>query len=170
VARCVAGDAVAWKLLYNRHFPDVERLAMALGVTDAEVDDLCQEIFILVHRHLRSFRAEASLSTWIYRVASRETIRFARRRRLRQRLSELFHRERVLPQDWSEGAANTRHYLHQLLDRLHPDRRLAIVLCEIEGLPVAEVARIAACAENTIWTRLHRARIDLEAMAKKANA
>src|SRR5262249_44202355 len=116
-------------------------------------------------------RAEAHLSTWIYRIAARETIRFARRRRMRRRLSDLFHRERraTLPDDWSESAASRRHYLRELLDRLPPDRRLAIVLYGIEGLPVAEVARIADCAENTVWTRLHRARTDLEKMAREAN-
>lgn len=171
VARCVGGDATAWKALYDRQFPAVERLAMALGVADTDTDDLCQDIFMRVHRDLRSFRGEARLSTWIYRIAVRETVRFARRRRLRQRVSELFHRERrvTLLQDWSENAASRRHYLRQLLGRLHPDRWLAIVLYEIEGLPVSEVARIADCAENTIWTRLHRARTDLEKMAKEAN-
>jgi len=167
----VAGDAIGWRTLYERHFPGVERLVLALGVNDGEGDDLCQEIFMLVLRDLRSFRAEARLSTWIYRIAVRETIRFVRRRRLRWRLSELFHRERkvTLPADWSESAASRRHYLRQLIDRLHPDRRLAIVLYEIEGLPVAEVARVAGCPENTIWTRLHRARADLDKMAKEAN-
>jgi RNA polymerase sigma-70 factor (ECF subfamily) len=170
VRRCVGGDTAAWRALYARHFPDVERLLWALGIADAEADDLCQEIFLIIYRHLGRFRGEARLSTWIYRLATREAIRFARKRRLRRALADLFARERraLAVSDGWEGAAGRRHYLRQLLARLAPERRLALVLYEIEGLPVSEIARIAACAENTVWTRLHRARAELEKIAREA--
>ena len=169
VLRCQAGDGAAWRSLYDRYFPAIERLVLAVGVADAEADDLCQEIFLIVYRHLRSFRGEAQLSTWIHRIGVRETIRFARRRRLRQRLAQLCHRERqpILPADWSENAGSRRQYLSELLGRLRPERRLALVLHEIEGLDVGEVARLTGCAEATVWTRLHRARADLEKLAKE---
>ena len=170
VQRCVEGDTTAWRALYDRHFPDVERLVASLGILDAEADDICQEIFVIIYRNLARFRGEARLSTWIYRLATREAIRFARRRRLVRGLSELFAREkRDAPRaDWSESEAGRRHYLRQLLDKLSPERRLALVLYEIEGVPVSEIARISDCAENTVWTRLHRARTDLEKIAKEA--
>jgi RNA polymerase sigma-70 factor (ECF subfamily) len=170
VRRCVEGDTTAWRSLYDRHFPDVERLVASLGIIDAEADDICQEIFVIIYRNLARFRGEARLSTWIYRLATREAIRFARRRRLLRGLADLFARDRgpQLPQDWSESEAGRRHYLRQLLERLPPERRLALVLYEIEGLPVSEIARISDCAENTVWTRLHRARTELEKIAKEA--
>jgi RNA polymerase sigma-70 factor (ECF subfamily) len=170
VRRCVEGDTTAWRALYDRHFPDIERLVSSLGITDSEADDICQEIFVIIYRKLARFRGEARLSTWIYRVATREAIRFARRRRLVRGLTEIFVRDRsdTKPADWSESEAGRRHYLRQLLDRLSPERRLALVLYEIEGLPVNEIARISDCAENTVWTRLHRARTELEKIAKEA--
>ena len=170
VRRCVEGDTQAWRTLYDRHFPDVERLVASLGIVDAEADDVCQEIFVIIYKNLARFRGEARLSTWIYRLATREAIRFARRRRLVRGLSELFAREKrsATPPDWSESEAGRRHYLRQLLDRLPPERRLALVLYEIEGVPVNEIARISDCAENTVWTRLHRARTELEKIAKEA--
>jgi RNA polymerase sigma-70 factor (ECF subfamily) len=170
VSRCVAGDMAAWRTLYDRHFPDVERLVASLGIVDAEADDICQEIFVIIYRNLARFRGEARLSTWIYRLATREAIRFARRRRLVRGLTEVFAREKrpAVPADWSESEAGRRHYLRQLLDRLAPERRLALVLYEIEGVPVSEIARISDCAENTVWTRLHRARTELEKIAKEA--
>ena len=170
VRRCVEGDTQAWRTLYDRHFPDVERLVASLGILDAEADDICQEIFVIIYKNLARFRGEARLSTWIYRLATREAIRFARRRRLVRGLSELFAREKrsATPPDWSESEAGRRHYLRQLLDKLSPERRLALVLYEIEGVPVNEIARISDCAENTVWTRLHRARTELEKIAKEA--
>jgi RNA polymerase sigma-70 factor (ECF subfamily) len=170
VSRCIAGDMSAWRTLYDRHFPDVERLVASLGIMDAEADDICQEIFVIIYRNLARFRGEARLSTWIYRLATREAIRFARRRRLLRGLAEVFAREKrsAAPADWSDSEAGRRHYLRQLLDRLPPERRLALVLYEIEGVPVSEIARISDCAENTVWTRLHRARTELEKIAKEA--
>jgi RNA polymerase sigma-70 factor (ECF subfamily) len=170
VRRCVEGDTTAWRTLYDRHFPDVERLVFSLGIVDAEADDICQEIFVIIYKNLARFRGEARLSTWIYRLATREAIRFARRRRLVRGLTELFARDKgdTRPADWSESEAGRRHYLRQLLDRLPPERRLALVLYEIEGVPVSEIARISDCAENTVWTRLHRARTELEKLAKEA--
>jgi RNA polymerase sigma-70 factor (ECF subfamily) len=170
VRRCVDGDTSAWRTLYDRHFPDVERLVASLGIVDAEADDICQEIFVIIYRNLARFRGEARLSTWIYRLATREAIRYARRRRLVRGLTDLFARDRAreLPADWSESEAGRRHYLRQLLERLPPERRLALVLYEIEGLPVSEIARISDCAENTVWTRLHRARTELEKIAREA--
>lgn len=167
VRDCVAGDQAAWRALYDRHYPDVDRLVNALGITDGERDDLCQEILLLIYRSLPRFRGEAQLGSWIYRLATREAIRFAKRRRLRKRLGEIFLRERkpVLPADWAESEAGRRHYLQQILSRLSPERRLVLVLSEIEGLPVSEIARIADCAENTVWTRLHRARRELAKVA-----
>jgi RNA polymerase sigma-70 factor (ECF subfamily) len=170
VRRCVEGDTAAWRTLYDRHFPDVERLIASLGIVDAEADDICQEIFVIIYKNLARFRGEARLSTWIYRLATREAIRFARRRRLVRALGDLFARDRreAAPPDWSESEAGRRHYLRQLLDRLPPERRLALVLYEIEGVPVSEIARISDCAENTVWTRLHRARTELEKIAREA--
>jgi RNA polymerase sigma-70 factor (ECF subfamily) len=168
-ARCLAGDEPAWHALYDRLFPHVERLVHAIGIRDADADDLCQEIFVLVHRGLGRFRGDARLSTWVYRIATREAIRFARGRRRRRSILELFARERRtgLPVDWSESDAGRRHYLRQLLDRLSPERRLVLVLFEIEGMPAPEIAQIAGCAEKTVWTRLHRARLALEEMARE---
>jgi RNA polymerase sigma-70 factor (ECF subfamily) len=172
VRRCLGGDALAWRALYDAHFRQVERLLFALGIADSDADDLCQEIFLLVHRHLDGFRGDSRLGTWIHRLATREAIRFARRGRLRRKLGALLRREGPppLPPDWAESAAGRRHFLRQLLDRLPPERRLALVLFEIEGLPVGQIAQLLGCSENTVWTRIHRARTALEGWSKEGAA
>ena len=144
----------------------------ALGIVDGEADDLCQEIFLIVYRHLGSFRGEARLSTWIHRLATREAIRYAKRRRMKRALLELLRRaeQPALPRDWSENQAARRQYLNQLLSRLSPERRLALVLFEIEGRPVEEIAEACGCAVNTVWTRIHRARAQLEQIAKEGQS
>ena len=172
VQRCLRQDALAWRALYDKHFGKVARLCAALGIADSECDDLCQEIFLIVYRHLRTFRGEARLATWIHRLATREAIRHAKRRRMRRTLVQLLAREEppALPRDWAENEAARRQYLNQLLGRLPPERRLALVLFEIEGRPVEEIADLCGCAVNTVWTRIHRARTQLERIAQEGNA
>lgn len=169
VQRCLGQDPRAWRALYERHYEHVARLVRALGIQDGEADDLCQEIFLIVYRHLRSFRGEARLSTWIHRMATREAIRHAKKRRLKRALLEVFARNErpQLPRDWAENEASRRQYLSQLLERLPPDRRLALVMFEIEGRTVEQISEVMGCAVGTVWTRIHRARVQLEAIAKE---
>jgi RNA polymerase sigma-70 factor (ECF subfamily) len=169
VRRCLLRDPVAWRTLYERHFHKIARLVHALGVVDAEADDLCQEIFLIAYRHLGSFRGEARLATWLHRLSVREAIRFAKRRRFKRALVELWRRSGPpsLPRDWAENEATRRQYLSQLLARLPPERRLALVMFEVEGRPVQEIAELCGCAVNTVWTRIHRARTQLEEMARE---
>jgi RNA polymerase sigma-70 factor, ECF subfamily len=172
VRRCLLRDPAAWRALYDRHFGKVARLVHALGITDSEADDLSQEIFLIVYRHLGSFRGEARLATWIHRLATREAIRHAKRRRLKRALIDMWRRalSPPLPRDWGENEAARRQYMNQLLSRLPPERRLALVLFEIEGRPVQEIAELCGCAVNTVWTRIHRARTQLEEMAREGQA
>ncbi|HEY2903284.1 MAG TPA: RNA polymerase sigma factor, partial [Polyangia bacterium] len=116
------------------------------------------------------FRGESRLSTWIHRLATRHALRFAKRRRLRRAVMDMLVRAAPprLPHDWSENAAARRQYLTQLLGKLPPERRLALVLSEIEGRSAEEIAAQCGCSVATVWTRVHRARVQLEALAKEA--
>jgi RNA polymerase sigma-70 factor (ECF subfamily) len=168
ISRCRTGDTGAWRLLYERYSPVVYRFLAAFGVPPEEREDACQEVFVAVFRSLRRFRGEARLSTWIYRIAARHATRAGRRRRVRTLLSTLLVREPPPPPtaDPSERTDRLR-LLDELVAKLSPKKRLVLVLFEIEGIPIGEVARIAGCPENTAWSRLHYARAELTAMARR---
>jgi RNA polymerase sigma-70 factor (ECF subfamily) len=168
IARCRNGDRAAWRMLYERHAPTVHRFICALGVPEPEREDACQEVFMAIYRSLGRFRGESRLSTWIYRIAARGANRLVQRRRLNALLSTLLLREPPPPPaaDPSERTARV-HMLDDLLKRLHPKKRLVLVLFEIEGLPIEEIAKIAGCPENTVWSRLHHARAELTKLAVK---
>jgi RNA polymerase sigma-70 factor (ECF subfamily) len=168
VARCREGDRTAWRLLYERHSPTVHRFICALGVPEHEREDACQEVFMAIYRSLGRFRGDARLSTWIYRIAARGANRLVQRRRLNALLSTLLLREPppAPGPDPSEKTARV-HLLDDLLKRLHPKKRMVLVLFEIEGLPIEEIAKIVGCPENTVWSRLHHARSELTKMASR---
>lgn len=168
VARCRRGDGSAWRVLYDRYAPVVYRFLSAFGVPSEEREDAAQEVFVAVYRSLGRFRGEARLSTWIYRIAARHAGRIARRRRVRGLLSTLLVREPPPPPapDPSERSERLQ-MLDEMVSKLSPKKRLVLVLFEIEGVPIEEVAKIAGCPENTAWSRLHYARAELMAMAKR---
>jgi RNA polymerase sigma-70 factor (ECF subfamily) len=168
VTRCRRGDTLAWRTLYDRFAPVVYRFLSAFGVPIEDREDACQEVFVAVYRSLGRFRGEARLSTWIYRIAARHASRTARRRRVRSLLSTLLVREPPPPPapDPSERSERLQ-VLDELISRLSPKKKLVLVLFEIEGVPIEEVAKIAGCPENTAWSRLHYARAELTAMARK---
>jgi len=165
---CRQGDRAAWRALYDRYSAIVYRFLAAFGVPPEEREDACQEVFVAVYRSLAHFRGDARLSTWIYRIAARHSARAGRRRRVRALLSNLLLREPPPPPspDPSEKSERLR-VLDELVGKLSPKKKLVLVLFEIEGLPIEEVAKIAECPENTAWSRLHYARAELMAMARK---
>ena len=168
VARCCAGDRVAWRSLYDRHSALVYRFLSALGVRDPDREDACQDVFMAVYRSLPSFRGEAQLSTWIYRITARTTGKLIQKRRLRHAVAAMIRNEPpAAHSDPSEEAARSL-LLDEMLDRLHPKKRMVLVLFDLEGLPVDEIARIVDCPTNTVWSRLHHARLDLTKMAERA--
>ena len=168
VTRCRRGDGGAWRLLYDRYAPVVHRFLAAFGVPTEEREDACQEVFVAVYRRRGRFRGEARLSTWIYRIAARHAARAGRRRRVRKLLSTLLVREPAPPPapDPSDRTDRLR-MLDDMIAKLSEKKRLVLVLFEIEGVPIEEVAKIAGCPENTAWSRLHYARAELTAMAKR---
>jgi RNA polymerase sigma-70 factor, ECF subfamily len=168
VQRCRTGDTNAWRALYDRHASCVHRFISALGVPPDEREDAAQDVFMGVYRSLGTFRGEAQLTTWIYRIAARHVGRMGRRRRMREVLSALAMREPPPPPppDPSERASRLR-LLDRMLAKLNPKKRMVFVLFEIEGLPIEEIARVVGCPENTVWSRLHHARAEMLKLAQK---
>jgi RNA polymerase sigma-70 factor (ECF subfamily) len=168
VERCRNGDIVAWRTLYDRYAQPVFRFVSALGVPPDEREDAAQDVFVAVYRGLRQFRGEAQLSTWIYRIAARHASHLGRRRRVRSFLSILpWHETEPEPQPDPAEKASELRLLDRLLDKLSPKKRMVLVLFEIEGLGVNEIANVMGCPANTVWSRLRHARAELVKAARR---
>jgi RNA polymerase sigma-70 factor, ECF subfamily len=87
IARCCRGDAEAWDQLFDLHYAPTGRFLFQLspGFSAEDVEELCQEVFLAVIRHLAQFQGGSRLQTWIFRIATnkardhRERIRAAKR-------------------------------------------------------------------------------------------
>ena len=161
VQRCLAGDRAAAHELHQRYYPAAAAFLRKLGTRSDEMEDAGQEVFLQFFRYLPSFRGDAQLKTWLFRLCITEARRVRRRRRLRDTVAKVLGREQqqeaaVPPATHSE--ATLRQKFESGLDRLSPTHRLIFVLLEMEGLPANQVAEIARCSEATVWRRLGEVR------------
>src|SRR4051812_42658959 len=83
VARCRAGDLGAFEELYRVHAGRLYSLAFRMLGNPADAEDMLQEIFLSAHRKLESFRGDAALGTWLYRLAMNQILDYVRSRAAR---------------------------------------------------------------------------------------
>jgi RNA polymerase sigma-70 factor (ECF subfamily) len=156
----MADGSPAFAEVFRRHLPYVWRVLRSLGVPPAEVEDLCQDVFIVVHRRLPDFEGRSSLSSWIYGICWR-VWQDQRRRPYRQRERAASEVPEVVAEATQGDAAahhQTLERLGAILDRLDAGKRTVFVLYEIEQLTMKEVAQVVSCPLQTAYTRLHAAR------------
>jgi len=163
----MSGERLTLRQVFDEHAAYVWRALRHLGVPDSELDDYCQEVFLVVHRQLDAFEGRSKLRTWLYGICLRVASDRRRRARVRYERSEadpareLAESSGLAPDERVEA----RSTLLALLDGLDEDKRTVLVLFEIEGLPMTEVAEVVGCPLQTAYSRLHAARARLTALA-----
>jgi RNA polymerase sigma-70 factor (ECF subfamily) len=161
-----AGDRRAFEELVRLQQHRVYGLALRMLGNAAEAQDVSQEAFLRAHRGLADFRGDARLSTWLYAIVSRLCLnRLAgTERRLTRHGEETLVR---LP-DAAPGPDQTlergelEEALHRAIVELPDERRIVVVLRDIEGLAYEEIAEVLDVPVGTVRSRLHRARLDLK--------
>jgi RNA polymerase sigma-70 factor (ECF subfamily) len=160
VPRVAAGEERAWRVFHRHYHPVAVAFLRKLGVRDADLEDACQEVFVQAHRYLPSFRGEAQLRTWFYRLCITQAAAARRRGRLTHSLLTMFCR--LSPTDVTPPATHSDAavlaFVASALDGMKEWERLVFVLYEMEGLPCEDIAAIADCPIGTVWRRLHQAR------------
>jgi RNA polymerase sigma-70 factor (ECF subfamily) len=128
-------------------------------VSDYEVaEDLCQETFIKALRHWDNRDPEASVSAWLYRIATNTAYDFLRRRR-RIRFTTLCDTEYAhCVAESPELHIDDREPVQQALAQLPPIYRLPLLLHSCSGHSTQEIARALGCSNSAVKTRLFRAR------------
>lgn len=139
----------------------VWRAIRALGVWDADVADVSQEVFLVVHRRLPEFRGESALRTWIYGICVRVASEHRRRAyRRRERPAGDSMPETSIAGTLDEDVENRRalRRLDAVLDELDDAKRAVFVLYELEGVSMNDVALAVGCPVQTAYARLYAAR------------
>jgi RNA polymerase sigma-70 factor (ECF subfamily) len=150
--------------IFRDHAPYLWRALLGLGVRQADVDDVCQEVWLVVHRRLREFDGRA-VRSWLYAICLRVASEYRRSARIRRELVVAEVPETVaLPgQHTSLSAREDWLALLRVLDELDEQKRNAFVLYEIEELSLREVAEIVGCPLQTAYSRVNAARSQVQA-------
>ncbi len=150
----------------------VWRVLLRMGVSEADVEDVAQEVFLGIHRNLPRFEGRCSLRTWVYGICHRRAVDYRRRAYTRYEIAteEPPDAGSEAPQDEGLDLAQAKASLAQVLDSLDDDKRAVFVLFEIEQIPMEEVAEIVGCPLQTAYSRLYAARRKIDAAAARIRA
>lgn len=173
--RTATPEALAHLLeqIVSAEYAYVRRLAISILNDAAEAEDAVQETFIAVARALPSFRGEATLHTWVARIAVNTCRAHLRRDRSRRSLLHRLGQARLQshpPRLGSPGAElvaarrEADRLLWQAVDALDEKHRLPLLLRYLHELELPEIARVLDVPLGTLHSRLHYARQKLQAM------
>ncbi len=154
--------------IYKLYFGFVWSCTRRLGVSEAELDDVVQEIFIVIHGRLHTLEQPESLRSWIYGIVRRTVSTYHRAKRAKLAASLTHITEPVVqypqqpsPQELAEQSDQVR-LLWSLLEKLDPPKREVFVLAELDEMTVPEIASAIEVPLNTVYSRLRAARQELE--------
>jgi len=168
VDRCLGGEEAAARELFRRHRAGVHACLFRMLGSNRDMDDLLQEVFLQVFQSLRGWRAEASLATWIDRIAVRVVYRYLAGRKAAPPPLGLVDDDAIAVGPGGARRAMAREGVRRLyaaLERMSPAARVAFVLFEIEGRSMAEVAEATGASVTATKLRVWRGRRALEAAA-----
>jgi RNA polymerase sigma-70 factor (ECF subfamily) len=179
VERLRGGDCAALESLMERYASRVYRVARGITRTDADAEEVVQDVFLTLTRKIDRFEGRAALATWIYRVTTNAALRKRRGKRAQLEVSleeylptfkEDGHREgdrSYLLADWSQTPeaelldGEARATLSNAIGRLPEPYRAVLVLRDVEELSNEEAAEILGESVASIKSRVHRARMAL---------
>ncbi|WP_437301184.1 RNA polymerase sigma factor [Sorangium sp. So ce426] len=166
------GPVPSFEQLFFEHAPFVWRALRRLGVHEADAEDVCQEVFMIVHRRLAGFEGRSSVQTWIYGICIRVAADYRKRahRRRESTRAELPDQEALEDQHGALEDRQARALLDACVQTLDDDKRAVFVLFELEELPMTEVAEAVGCPLQTAYARLYAARRVVEAALRRATA
>jgi RNA polymerase sigma-70 factor, ECF subfamily len=171
LAQLRAGDGPAFETLVTTYQHRVFGVALRMLGSRAEAEDIAQETFLRAHRALGEFRGEARLGTWLYAIASRLCLNRLASAPRRHEQSDEAAVLRHAAESADAGAVLEQRELaaalHDAIAALPEERRIVVVLRDLEGLDYEEVAEVLGLPLNTVRTRLHRARLDLKAKLER---
>ena len=176
IQRCRNGERAAFERLYKDQRRIVAATLYRVMGDRGELDDLVQEVFVIAFRGLERFRGESKISTWLYRICINVALGRLRTRSRRPPPLQFTEPNESTPEqspDNPERLLERREEVarvYRALDQLSPKKRVVLVMHEIEGLDLKEIADIVGAPQVTVRTRLHYARKEFYAIVAKDEA
>jgi RNA polymerase sigma-70 factor, ECF subfamily len=170
VDRCKRGDEDAWAELVEATYRDVYTLCLRILGDPDDAAEATQDAYLKAWRGLKGFRGDAMFQTWLYRVASNAALSKHRSRK-RRRMQETGVEDEALSQmagpgsvESAAGAKVEVAELQKALLRLPEHYRAAVVLRDVYGMSIEEIAKQLKISNTAAKVRVHRGRKRLKDM------
>jgi RNA polymerase sigma-70 factor, ECF subfamily len=157
LAAHVAGDRYAFEELFYRHHRQLHRVARLTSRSREDAEDALQDAMLSAHRSAGSFRHDAAVSSWLYRIVINACLDRLRRNKAHPTTGL----DDVYPITDRTGQVETAIAVQRALMRLPIEQRAAVVAVDMHGYSVADTARMLDVAEGTVKSRCARARARL---------
>jgi RNA polymerase sigma-70 factor (ECF subfamily) len=171
IRQTLAGHRDAFRLLVLRHQRGLFRFLSLLGCPPAVVEELSQETFLRAYRHLADFdERRGRFTTWLFTLARNLAANEAAkpRHRLEAACDTLAANPDGAPDPLARAESNERYTrLLAALSALPEGLRSALLLSQVEGLAIDDVASVQGCAVGTVKSRIFRAREQLRAALRE---
>lgn len=165
VHRARDGDRAAFRLLLERHYGLLFRVAYRFLGNRAEAEDAAQEMSMTLAEKIGGFGGRSRFSTWLYQIALNQCRDHARRQKSLGRVEAAFVEvEAHRSADWADSDQRVQ-WLYQAIDRLKPDLKETALLVLAEDMSHAEAGEVLGIKEATVSWRMHEARKLLSQMA-----
>ena len=178
VRRAQAEDKEAFEELVRRHQHRVFAVAGGILRRREDVEDIAQQVFVKAYFSLKRFDQRAAFSTWLYKITVNECWDLLRKKKVRPLIYESdLSEEQARQFDGSEKHRNLgpdtsetlemRQHVDRLLAGIDERDRMMLILKEVEGFAVEEIAQMLDLNANTVKVRLFRARRRIVSQARK---
>lgn len=163
----IDGNLREFESLVQRFQKPIFKFLLGMGIPQDQVEDLAQDVFLAVYRHLSSFDASKSqLSTWIFAIAKNKAINFVRLKKLKSFFgfhNEILESEKMEnPIEVSLQSQDKRKLVREALENVSATQRSVVVLFYYNELSLEEIAIIENCSVGTVKSRLHRLKNELK--------
>jgi len=168
VQRAREGDAGAFRQLVERYEGQVAATVIGMLGRGEDAEDVGQETFIRFYRSLDKFRGEASVGTYLTRIAINQSLKMIRKRKSRAgRFAGSADEALVAPEPIGDLAEEIdererKRLVHDALQHLGPEHRAVVVLRMLQGYSTKETAELLGVPSGTVMSRLSRALDGLE--------
>src|SRR5262245_21226603 len=178
VRRVQSGDELAFREIVDRYQSKVFSIIYGILRNHNDAEDIAQQVFAKIYFSIKNFDFRSSLITWIYKITVNECFDYLRKKKVRKLVyesdlseDEVRRVENTEPagdrQPLADSNLARRDYVLKLLTRVSEEERLLLMLKELEGYSVEELAEKTGMNENTIKVKLFRARQKLVKAAQR---
>ncbi|MBM3159659.1 MAG: RNA polymerase sigma factor [Bacteroidetes bacterium] len=179
IERLKQGDESAFRTLVEQYQDLVYNTALGIVQNQSDAEDVAQEVFIQVFRSIGSFKSEAKLSTWIYRITTTRSLDLLRAKKSKKRfgpLTRLWETEEESPveniSDFNHPGVSLERkeeaaQLMAAITQLPENQKVAFILHKLEGLSYLEIAEIMGNTLPAVESLMHRARLNLRKILEK---